>query len=229
MIDKQDNAGRDSELNSCEPEKSNSISSTRRKLVIGTAPVLASLMSKSVWAEGYTIGRCTISGALSGPSSSHEDEMCQGLTPGYWKNHVWPAPYLPGTCVQQTGGQGLGQCEWQGDGTLFSAVFPKCAAAMETYGGTDAIDWFTVDMMTVLQMDKGGGEPTHVQFAFHVAAGLLNSADPGINYGYDAAGFIMLVEEFCDTGKVAGIAMTMEQFKDLLDARNNGDFNWFPV
>lgn len=230
MADKQDNVNRDAELISPnEPKDQGGVSSTRRKLVIGATPVIASLMSKSVWAEGFTLGRCTISGALSGPSSSHEEEMCQGLTPGYWKNHVWPAPYDPGLCISTNNGNG--NCDWDGSGTKFSDIFPNCATAMASV--YPDFDWANADFMTVLQEDKSGNNNSTdvaLQLAFHVVAGLLNSADPTINYGYDAAGFIALVENFCMTGQVPGLgALTMEQFKDLLDARNNGDFNWMPV
>lgn len=223
MTDKQDKIDRDAQVdNSAE---SSDVSSVRRKLVIGTAPVIASLMSRPVWAEGSTLGRCTISGALSGPSSSHEAEVCQGLTPGYWKNHPWPM-YDQGQCTNTKG-----PCKWDGNGTKFSVIFPNCAIAMNAV--YPDFDWFNADLMTVLQEDKGGNSSSTqpaLQLAFHVVAGLLNSAEPSINYGYTAQQFIDLVENFCTTGIVPGLgSITMEQFKDLLDARNNGDFNWMPV
>ncbi|MCF7982687.1 MAG: hypothetical protein K9K86_11945 [Pseudomonadales bacterium] len=231
MTDKLDKIERNSDLVAVHEPDNNKVSSPmRRKLVMGVTPVAASLISKPIWAGGSTLGRCTISGALSGPSSSHEEELCQGLTPGYWKNHSWPAPYDPGVCTPTGNGQGLGNCDWDGSGTLFSSVFPNCASAMASV--YPDFDWANADFMTVLQEDKSGNsssiEPA-LQLAFHVVAGLLNSAEPTINYGYTGPEFIALVENFCATGEVAGITLTMEQFKDLLDARNNGDFNWFPV
>ncbi len=202
----------------------------RRKLVIGAVPVAASLISRPIWAGGSTWGRCTISGAFSGPSSSQEDQLCQGLTPGYWKNavkHTWPSPYQSGTC--SGGFQGNGNCKgWAGDGTLFSTVFPVCAALMPSI--YSIFPWGTADLMMVLQEDKGGGVAGTLQFAFHVVAGLFNSADPSVNYGYTALEFITIVENFCfnfngTTGPVPGAGqMTIEEFKDLLDARNNGIF-----
>jgi|GEM_PF-6377685 len=204
----------------------------RRKLVIGAVPVAASLISRPIWAGGSTLGRCTISGAFSGPSSSQEDQLCQGLTPGYRKNavqHIWPSPYQPGTCTQKNG---QGNCgAWAGDGTLFKTVFPVCAGLMPLH--YSAFPWATADLMMVLQEDKGGNNSSvapALQFAFHVVAGLLNSADPGINYGYTAYEFITIVENFCfnfngATGPVPGAGqMTIEEFKNLLDARNNGIF-----
>lgn len=214
----------------------------RRKLVIGAVPVAASLISRPIWAGGSTWGRCTISGAFSGPSSSQEDQLCQGLTPGYWKNHSWPI-YDQGTCVPK--GQGQGSCDWDGTGTIFNSVFPNCAALMAgtlvasipafypnfawfASGGTPA-----ADLMLVLQEDKGGSSSSMapgLQLAFHVVAGLLNSADPSVNYGYTALEFIAIVENFSfnfngATGPVPGAGqMTIEEFKDLLDARNNGIF-----
>ena len=205
----------------------------RRKLVIGAVPVAASLISRPIWAGGSSFGRCTISGALSGPSSGHEVELCEGLTPGYWKNavkHAWPVPYQPGTCLS---GSGAGNCRaWADDsGTLFSTVFPVCAALMPSI--YPSFPWATADFMMVLQESKSGNsssiEPA-LQLAFHVVAGLLNSADPSVNYGYTEFEFITIVENFCfnfngTTGPVPGAGqMTIEEFKDLLDARNNGIF-----
>lgn len=214
-----------------EPRKLNKtekpVSSVRRKLVIGSVPVMASLMSRPLWAGGT---RCTISGAMSGPSSDPLEETCQGLTPGYWKNaiqHPWPTPYSPGSCLETAG---MGNCkEWDGNGTKFSMVFPCLAAKLASeYSG---FDWANADFMAVLQEDKGGNVNGTLQLAFHVVAALLNSADPGVNYGYDAPGFIHLVEvDFCMNDNVPGLgSLTIEQFKDLLDARNNGNFNWMPV
>ena len=206
----------------------------RRKLVIGAAPVVASLISRPIWAGGEMLGRCTISGAFSGPSSSQDDQLCGGLTPGYWKNavqHPWPSPYQPGICNQSNGN---GDCqEWAGDGTLFSTVFPVCAALMP--GIYPAFDWAGADFMKVLQEDKHGNNSSTdpaLQLAFHVVAGLLNSAHPSVNYGYTAGEFIIIVENFCfnfngSTGPVPGTAprMTIDEFKSLLDRRNNGDFS----
>ena len=204
----------------------------RRKLVIGAVPVAASLISRPIWAGGSSFGRCTISGAFSGPSSSQEDQLCQGLTPGYWKNavkHAWPSPYQPGTC---SSGSGAGNCQaWAGNGTLFSTVFPICAALMPSL--YPAFPWASADLMVVLQESKSGNNSSvapALQLAFHVVAGLFNSADPSVNYGYTALEFITIVENFCfnfngATGPVPGAGqMTIEEFKDLLDARNNGIF-----
>jgi hypothetical protein len=83
----------------------------RRRLAKGglAAPVvLATLASKPVLGTENIPYHCTISGKLSGNTSSHHDTTnCQtlGYSPGYWKNHSsWPAPmmsYSPaaGACV----------------------------------------------------------------------------------------------------------------------------------
>jgi len=71
----------------------------RRKLVKGglaTPVILATLASKPVL--GAAPYNCTISGQISGNTSSHSaPETCSslGLSPGYWKNHTgvgdWPS------------------------------------------------------------------------------------------------------------------------------------------
>lgn len=207
----------------------------RRKLVIGAVPVVASLISRPIWAiDPHTMmGRCTISGAFSGPSSGQDEQLCGGLTPGYWKNairHPWPSPYQTGSC---NGSNGQGNCQgWAGDGTLFSTVFPVCATLLS--GRYPAFDWANADLMKVLQEDKSGNNSSidpALQFAFHVVAGLLNSAAPAVNYGYTAGEFMTIIENFClhfngSTGPVPGAGqMTIDEFKSLLDRRNNGDFS----
>jgi len=219
-----------------EPQKLNEsnkpASSGRRKLIIGSVPIMASLMSRPLWAEGSTWGRCTISGALSGPSSSHEEVLCQGLTPGYWKNHAWPY-YEQGTCTSNGNGQGGGNCTWDNSGTKFSAVFSGCIVGLLSSAYPD-FEFVDASLMTILQEDKSGNSSsTHpaLQFAFHVVAGLLNSASDNVNYGYTRLEFISLVDNWCTSGGQLGDlgVISMEQFKDLLDHRNNGDFNWMPV
>lgn len=78
---------------------------SRRRLARGGLAlpvVLATLASKPVL--GAAPYNCTISGALSGNTSTHGEEMrCSSLgrSPGYWKNHasVWPN-FAPNTAFK---------------------------------------------------------------------------------------------------------------------------------
>jgi len=77
------------------------VNEQRRRLTKGglAAPiVLGTLLSRPVL--GAAPYNCTISGQMSGNTSSHGDPVdCStlGLSPGYWKNHEsWPDPYVYG-------------------------------------------------------------------------------------------------------------------------------------
>jgi len=87
----------------------------RRRLSKGglVAPiVLGTLLSRPVL--GAAPYNCTMSGQMSGNTSSHGDPVdCStlGLSPGYYKNHdAWPAPYV-------YGGPAANQCPVDGSAT----------------------------------------------------------------------------------------------------------------
>lgn len=66
-------------------------SNRRRRLLaaLSASPVALTLASRSAWANG-----CSISGMHSGNMSHVGTTACEGLTPGFWKNHTnWPGAY----------------------------------------------------------------------------------------------------------------------------------------
>lgn len=154
-----------------ESSPSDEVNQSRRKLTgaatLGVSAVFT-LASRPVWAN-----QCTISGMASGNLSSPDNIVCAGCTPGYWINHPmnWPAPYLPGTCLEcQVTGSGNKCKAWKNDGTVFP--FPS---TFKDQGKT---------MMQVLAM-TGNEDP--YQLGAHAIAALLNSAAtyPGnFSFGY---------------------------------------------
>jgi len=121
---------------------------------VGAAPILMTLASRSVLANGP---QCfTPSGFISMPTSRHGTQFtCLGLTPGYWKQpqHFsdWPSPpYFPIPTV--VGGKTK-------PATTFNSVF-----------GTPSPYSSSTTLLDVLE--TMGGPPDDV--GRHVAAELLN-------------------------------------------------------
>jgi len=240
MSDKNGNSNNDKLCDDIEPKSliTKPRSSGRRKLIIGSSAIGAMFAGRPVLAAKNI---CAFSGALSGPSSLVEPDPCNGLTPGYWKNHDWPAGYVKEDCVKSNGQlsiDGNGKCTWQGtEGngvTKFADVFPNCKNLIKSvYPVIDTDDlsltWENISFSRVLWEAKEGNSQSSepgLQLAFHLVAALFNSASPFVNYGYTGAEFISIAENFCLTGMVPGYgALSVEQFKNLLDLRNNGHFD----
>ncbi len=108
-----------------EPEKNaESIDKKRRSLTKTgvAAPVIMTLASKSALGAGPT--RCSVSGMMSGNASHPDEGVCEGCTPGYWKNHPesWPGNPTAGTCSEFSGKSGRCKGDYTG-GTVFSNWF----------------------------------------------------------------------------------------------------------
>lgn len=140
----------------------------RRRLAKGgmAAPVvLATLASKPVLGTENIPYHCTISGKLSGNTSSHHDTTnCQtlGFSPGYWKNHSsWPAPMVwgapaDGSCVGNFVNANMLFM------TFFADVF-RCSSGVVGSSGTKSA--------TLLQvLNTGGGMNDTAIFALGRAA-----------------------------------------------------------
>ncbi len=152
--------------------------SRRRFTKAGAAAsgVILTLASRPVLAN-----QCTISGMMSGNTSSPHQVRCEGCTPGFWTNPVgvtrWPAPYTPGTCKQHAGN---GQCkEWKKDGTKFHSM----------YGGPFGGNIFGDKTMMEVMLLSGTGDP--YQMGAHACAALLNALTLQ-NYGYSASDIISM-------------------------------------
>jgi len=111
---------------------------------------------------------------LSGNASQPGAEVqCQGLTPGYWRNHpeAWPTSFSPGTCKKRNHG---GKCKkWRNDGTSF---------ADGVFGDTD---YDGKSMMRVLIL---GGNDDRYQLGAHAVAAVLNAARFSVQtFGYNVS------------------------------------------
>lgn len=135
------------------------------KGVMGTAPVLLTLASRPVLGGGV----CTISGMLSGNVSSPGAEPCQGCTPGFWKvkQHI--------------------QNNWP------QTKFSPCQTFQSVFGVTVMGESSTLTLIEALYLKGGANANSEAATARHAVAGLLNSADPYVHYGYTAQDFIQLV------------------------------------
>lgn len=109
------------------------------------------------------------SGFVSGNVSSHgAPPMCNGLSPGYWKNHPedWLTPYIPGTCTgdqKQDCNKRVSWAAGSATATMFNAVF-NCYGYGKIYK--------TYTMMQVLELE--GHDDRH-KLAFHIVAAVLNA------------------------------------------------------
>ncbi len=103
----------------------------RRRLFAGGASVvLSSLLAKPVL--GATPYNCTVSGQLSGNTSSHgADQVCSsvGKSPDYWITNLgdWPAAYAPGVMPQ------AGTCSGDATATLFKSVTVQGLSFADAY------------------------------------------------------------------------------------------------
>lgn len=91
----------DSEVEDAPESRGSSVSeNSRRHFITGTAAggiVAMTIVGRPAWARN-----CSYSGRLSGNLSAQDDEPCggEGLSPGYWKNHLsewhelWPPNML---------------------------------------------------------------------------------------------------------------------------------------
>ena len=173
-------------------EGSKPISLSRRRFAQGAAPVvLGSLISTPVLANGGPPYHCTISGKLSGNTSSPHDNTtpCNtlGRSPGYWGNKpniTWPGGLIQGD-LPDSG------CAWTNavKGTLFKNKF---ADAFRCKDGTiyDAAGGFpsgTSKFATMQQVLKTGGglNDTAISALGRAAvASLLNALHPELALTY---------------------------------------------
>lgn len=160
-----------------------SVDENRRRLTKGciAAPVvLATLASKNALASSSS-HNCTISGKLSGNTSTHGEVDCRvGRTPGYWKTHqenwcIWIG----------TGGAGnipFGGAT-AGGATLPDAFYWKQSGNKKiwvpkgTEGATQATLMQVLDSAFVNDTQGDGSSP-YAALARHVIAAVLNALCP---------------------------------------------------
>jgi len=175
-----ENKDKNEELNSSEIMVDKKRRSVTKAGIV--APVVLTLASKSALGVGWDGGRCSISGNMSGNASHPDEGVCEGCTPGYWKNHAskWPSPYAAADCNAGTAGNS-GNCkkvstndgEYDPDtGTKFADLNIGFAAG---FRGTSTQDNTS---MIILIEDVSSNWTLHA----HAIAALLNTV-AGINYG----------------------------------------------
>jgi hypothetical protein len=172
----------------------------RRRLAkagFGAAGVLLTLESRA--AMGPMICKSP-SGALSGGLSSHygPEPVCQGLSPGYWKNHTdaWPIPIT----------------------TMFADVFSagdKRSCTAETMN-TNYTCSTMLNLLTPQQFDQ-------YNLAMHAVATYLNIKSGKINF-LSIDTLLNMWSEVQSQGyyePTAGVKWTPEQVKNYLEATHD--------
>lgn len=151
------------------------VDENRRNLTKGGLAVpivLATLASKNALATSAPYN-CTISGKLSGNTSSHgQDQPCNvGRTPGYWKNHTtsW--------CTWSTG-QKFGGSTADG-ATLPSSFWYKTVNNQKTWvspGTAGAIEATLLQVIdaSFVNGDQGDAGKPYSDLGRHVIAAVLN-------------------------------------------------------
>jgi hypothetical protein len=151
-----------------EASQNDAIDQSRRKLTgaaLGVSAVFT-LASRPVWAN-----QCTISGMASGNLSAPKGERCDGCTPGYWKVDEHLDSWVP-TGFKTT--------------DKFNTVF-----SVTQYVKSNGTPYTLLEVMRDL---NGNGDPISTNLGFHAVAALLNSAHPGVNFGYTSGELISLFQ-----------------------------------
>jgi len=141
-----------------EAPQNDAIDQSRRKLAgaaLGVSAVFT-LASRPVWAS-----QCSISGMASGNLSAPKGPSCAGCTPGYWKQPQHLDSWGP-TGFKTT--------------DKFNTVF-----GVTQYLKSNGTPY---TLLEVMQSLNGNGDPISTNLGFHAVAALLNSAHPGVNFGY---------------------------------------------
>jgi hypothetical protein len=173
---------------------------TRRRLAkagVGAAGVLLTLESRAAMSPMICKSP---SGALSGGLSSHygPEPVCQGLSPGYWKNHTsaWPIPTT----------------------TMFAAVFsagdPRSCSA-DTKGKNYTCSTM-LNLLTPQHFDQ-------YKLAMHAVATYLNIKSGKINF-LSVETLLSMWSEVQAKGyyePTAGVKWSAEQVKNYLQATHD--------
>ncbi|MDP2834205.1 MAG: hypothetical protein Q8Q28_13105 [Pseudomonadota bacterium] len=169
--------------------KHNTPDLSRRRLAAGGLVVLSSLLAKPVL--GAAPYRCTISGQLSGNTSSHGNEppcTALGLSPGYWKNHPasWPSGYVAGKLPSK------GSCTPASPGTLFRLTTCNGQTLADAYrckggllahpAGTDFYNGTPMSLLQVLNLNGGTSDPPYPALGRATVASLFNALRFGTDY-----------------------------------------------
>lgn len=170
------------------------VSSSRRRLVLTTAPILLAVANRPAWAN-----MCSISGAMSGPSSGRTDdpEVCSGLSPGAWKasQTVWPSPFTQETTFN----------------TAFKDIYATEKLGIEGYFYDD----YGRKDITLINLLKLRGNEDPYQAGAHICAGLLNAAEFGEGWGYSVTQYQTLIRNVLDGVYPIGIK-DLEHFSAVL-------------
>ncbi len=169
--------------------KHNTPDLSRRRLAAGGLVVLSSLLAKPVL--GAAPYRCTISGQLSGNTSSHGNEppcTALGLSPGYWKNHpeAWPSGYVAGTLPS------TGSCTPASPGTLFRLTTCNGQTLADAYrckggllahpAGPDFYNGTPMSLLQVLNLNGGASDPPYPALGRATVSSLFNALRFGTDY-----------------------------------------------
>ncbi|MDP2432186.1 MAG: hypothetical protein Q8O33_09155 [Pseudomonadota bacterium] len=169
--------------------KHNTPDLSRRRLAAGGLVVLSSLLAKPVL--GATPYMCTISGQLSGNTSSHGNEppcTTLGLSPGYWKNHPasWPSGYIAGDIKKAADSFGSSPT------TLFRATSCNGQTLADAYrsqngrlahpAGTDFYYGTPMSLLQVLNLNGGANDPPYPALGRATVASLFNALHFGAAY-----------------------------------------------
>jgi hypothetical protein len=172
--------------------------------------VLGTLASQPVLATGGTKPpyHCTISGQMSGNLSRAPDSTdCKtvGRSPGYWKNHDWPAGVkgsLPVSGCSMASGTSLG--------TLFSAKFKHAFSRKSVSGvcviydlrqtGFNTTASSSASMLEVLNYGGGLNELSLKALGRAAVASWLNAHQFGLAYPLTAAKVVEMFNAVAATG-----------------------------
>ncbi|ROR29648.1 hypothetical protein [Inmirania thermothiophila] len=152
---------------------------TRRRLTGAglAAPVLLSVAARPAWGN-----RCTLSAQLSGNLSA-PTVTCEGLSPGYWKNHT---------------------SEWDhGTGLTYRTELrfhdPSHGFPVRAFPDTGTVDFGDRTLLQVLQL-TGGDDPKRL--GFHAVAAVLNAQRfyPG-SFGYAPGDIVDIYRNWTGTAE----------------------------
>lgn len=171
----------------------------RRKFirkVISAAPVILTVTSRPVWAEC-----CTASSQLSGNLSNACVCSGEGLSPGYWRNHMseWHPDYPPYLKFED----------------VFE-VDPFSAANRLIPGRFTLNPGYTLGDVISKAGKHKRKPPVYLSLGFHAVAALQNAAT-GIKYDLTVNDVIFMVNK----AYTSGDKEVMEYLKNELDRLNN--------
>ncbi|WP_426416716.1 hypothetical protein [Aestuariirhabdus sp. LZHN29] len=180
-----------------------------RKSLIGATPFILTAVSRPVLGN-----QCTVSGMMSGNlSAPGEPQVCAGLTPGFWKNHLmdWPQPYTPGELpsgrLRVNNGRQAPALE---GGTLFNDVFSYRSGYFD--------DEPAPSMLEVMQKE---GHDDRYRLGAHAVAALLNSVyfavERGVSFGYTADDILSYWNQGVGPG-----GSDLKEFYEMLNQRGYG-------